>query len=317
MRYIQDLRENDYIANEIYLCKSKQILTGKSGKEYVSLILQDKTATVDAKIWDRQGETSQYEAMDFVHIDARVTTFQDAIQLNVSRVYKAHEGEYYPDDYFPMTTKDVEVMYKEILAFINSIRDQNLKGLLEQFFVQDKEFIKKFKNHSAAKSVHHGFVGGLLEHTLGVAKMCQYYAENYPIINRDLLITAALFHDVGKMQELSSFPENDYTIDGQLLGHIFIGANDVRNGMKKMNKFPEKLEIELIHCLLAHHGELDYGSPKKPATIEALALHLADNTDSKLETMSEILNSGDPKTEWMGYQRLFESNIMRSSKEKE
>lgn len=317
MRYLQDLRENDYIANEIYLCKSKQVLTGKSGKEYVSLILQDKTGTVDAKIWDRQGEISQYEAMDFVHIDARVTTFQEALQLNVSRIYKAHEGEYYPDDYFPMTTGNIEDMFKEILGFINSIKDQNLKGLLEQFFVQDKEFVKKFKNHSAAKSVHHGFVGGLLEHTLGAAKMCQYYAENYPVINRDLLIAGALFHDIGKMEELSSFPENDYTNEGQLLGHIFIGANDVRNGIKKMNKFPEKLELELIHCILSHHGELEYGSPKKPATVEALALHLADNTDSKLEIMTEILNSGDQKTEWFGYQRLFESNIMRSSKEME
>jgi 3'-5' exoribonuclease len=117
------------------------------------------------------------------------------------------------------------------------------------------------------------------------------------------------------MQELSSFPENDYTIDGQLLGHIFIGANEVSTQIKKMNKFPAKLEKELLHCILAHHGELEYGSPKKPATIEALALHLADNADAKLETMTEILNSGDPKVEWMGYQRLFESNIMRSSKE--
>lgn len=317
MRYIQDLRENDYIKNEIYLCKSKQILTGKSGKTYVSLLLQDKSGTVDAKIWDLNSETGQYESMDFVHIDARVTTFQDAIQLNISRVYKAQEGEFYPEDYFPMTSYDIEGMYQEVKNFINSIKEPYLKGLLEQFFVQDIDFVKKFKKHSAAKSVHHGFVGGLLEHTLGVTKMCQHFADTHAIINRDLLITAALFHDVGKIQELSSFPENDYTNDGQLLGHIFIGANDIRTCIRKMAKFPAKLENELIHCILSHHGELEYGSPKKPATIEALALHLADNADAKLETMSEILNSGDPKTEWMGYQRLFESNIMRSSKEKE
>jgi 3'-5' exoribonuclease len=315
MRYIQELRENDYIKNEIYLCKTKQMLTGKSGKNYVSLLLQDKTGTVDAKIWDLNSETGQYEAMDFVHIDARVTTFQDALQLNVSRIYKAQEGEYYPEDYFPMTSQDIEGMYQEIKKFISSVKEPNLKALLEQFFLKDDEFIKKFKGHSAAKSVHHGFVGGLLEHTLSVTKMCQYFAETHPIIHRDLLISAALFHDIGKMQELSSFPENDYTNDGQLLGHIFIGANEVSTQIKKMNKFPAKLEKELLHCILAHHGELEYGSPKKPATIEALALHLADNADAKLETMTEILNSGDPKVEWMGYQRLFESNIMRSSKE--
>ncbi len=315
MRYIQELRENDYIKNEIYLCKSKQMLTGKSGKNYVSLLLQDKTGTVDAKIWDLSSEIGSYEAMDFVHIDARVTTFQDALQLNVSRIYKAQEGEYYPEDYFPMTSQNIEGMYQEIKTFISSVKEPNLKALLEQFFLKDDEVIKKFKGHSAAKSVHHGFAGGLLEHTLSVTKLCQYFAETHPIIHRDLLITAALLHDIGKIQELSSFPENDYTIDGQLLGHIFIGANEVSVQIKKMNKFPAKLEKELLHCILAHHGELEYGSPKKPATIEALALHLADNADAKLETMTEILNSGDPKVEWMGYQRLFESNIMRSTKE--
>lgn len=317
MKFIQDLRENDFIKNEIYLCKSKQTLTGKSGKSYVSLILQDKTGTIDAKIWDFSNEIEQYDTMDFVHIDARVTSFQDSLQLNISKVYKGREGEYYPEDYFPVTTKNVEVMYREIKDYIEAMKEPNLKALAEEFFVNNSEFIKSFKNHSAAKSVHHGFVGGLLEHTLSVVKLSEFYATGYPILNRDLLITAALFHDIGKMQELSSFPENDYTIDGQLLGHIFIGANTVNNYIKKMPKFPAKLANELIHCILSHHGELEYGSPKKPATIEAMALHFADNTDAKLQTMTELLSSGDPKNEWMGYQKMFESNIMRSTKSKE
>lgn len=314
MRYIQDLRENDFIKNEIYLCKSKQVLTGKSGKSYVSLLLQDKTGTIDAKIWDFSNEIEQYEAMDFVHIDARVTSFQDALQLNISRIYKGREGEYYPEDYFPVTTKDVEVMYSEIKDFIFSIKDANLKTLAEDFFISNTDFVKRFKRHSAAKSVHHSFVGGLLEHTLSVVKLCDYYTSSYPILNRDLLITAALFHDIGKMEELSTFPENDYTDDGQLLGHIFIGANTVRSHIRTMGKFPAKLANELIHCILAHHGELEYGSPKKPATAEAMALHFADNTDAKMQTVTEMLMSGDPKVEWLGYQKLFESNIRRSSK---
>ena len=317
MRFIQELRENDFIKNEIYLCKSKQTLTGKSGKSYVSLILQDKTGTIDAKIWDFNNEIEQYDAMDFVHIDARVTSFQDALQLNISRIYKGREGEYYPEDYFPVSTKDVETMYREIKEFVGSIKDLNLKTLAEDFFVHNTEFVKNFKYHSAAKSVHHSFVGGLLEHTLSVVKLCDYYTTSYPILNRDLLITAALFHDIGKMEELSNFPENDYTDDGQLLGHIFIGANMVSSHMKKMSKFPVKLTNELIHCILAHHGELEYGSPKKPATAEAMALHFADNTDAKMQTVTEMLTSSDPKMEWLGYQRLFESNIMRSTKSKE
>ncbi len=314
MRFIKELRENDFIKSEIYLCKSKQVLTGKSGKSYGSLILQDRTGTIDAKIWDFSSEIGQYETMDFVHIDARVTSFQDSLQLNVSRIYKAQEGEYYPEDYFPVTNKNIEGMYTEIKNYINGLKDVNLKALAEDFFVNDKDFVKSFKYHSAAKSVHHGFVGGLLEHTLSVVKLCDYYTTSYPILNRDLLITSALFHDIGKMEELSTFPENDYTNDGQLLGHIFIGANKVGNHIKKMNKFPTMLANELIHCILAHHGELEYGSPKKPATAEAMALHFADNTDAKMQTITELLDSADPKLEWIGYQRLFESNIMRSTK---
>ncbi len=317
MRFIQELRENDFIKNEIYLCKSKQVLTGKSGKSYVSLILQDKTGTIDAKIWDFSNEIEQYDAMDFVHIDARVTSFQDALQLNVSKIYKGREGEFYPEDYFPVTNKNIEVMYGEIKEYIAAMKEPNLKALAEAFFIENKEFVKKFKNHSAAKSVHHGFVGGLLEHTLSVVKLCEYYTLSYPILNKDLLIAAALFHDIGKLEELSTFPENDYTIDGQLLGHIFIGANKVNLYIQGMNKFPAKLANELIHCILAHHGELEYGSPKKPATAEAMALHFADNTDAKMQTLTELFHTGDPKVDWMGYQKLFESNIMRSTKAKE
>lgn len=314
MRYIQDLREGDFIKNEIYLCKSKQILTGKSGKQYVSLILQDKTGTIDGKIWDFNNEIKQYEAMDFVNIDARVNSFQDALQLNISRIYKSREGEYDPENYFPKTTRDVEDMYRKIKYYIGTIKEANLRQLAEEFFINDEAFIKRFKEHSAAKSVHHSFMGGLLEHTLSVVNMCDYYAANYPIINRDVLIVAGLLHDIGKMDELSSFPRNDYTDEGQLLGHIFIGANKIREKIKEIVNFPGKLSMELIHCILAHHGELEYGSPKKPATIEAMALHFADNTDAKLQTMTELLSTGDSKEEWMGYQRLFESNIMRSTK---
>lgn len=317
MKYIRDLKEGDIIRNEIYLCKSKQILTGKSGKNYVSLILQDKTGTVDAKIWDFSNEIEQYDVMDFVHIDARVTSYQDTLQLNVSRIYKGQEGEYYPEDYFPVTEKNIDEMYNELMLKVSSIRDDNLKALAEHYFIQDKEFISRFKLHSAAKSVHHSFVGGLLEHTLSVIRMCDFMASSYPVINRDLLITAALFHDIGKLEELSAFPANDYTNEGQLLGHIFIGANILSAYISKQPRFPKSLAKELLHCILAHHGELEYGSPKKPATIEAMALHFADNADAKLQTMTELLKNTDPKLEWMGYQRMFESNIKRSIKSKE
>ena len=151
-----------------------------------------------------------------------------------------------------------------------------------------------------------------MEHSLSVVRLCEFYCKSYPILNRDLLISAALCHDIGKIEELSPFPENDYTDEGQLLGHIIIGCEIISKKAQKIEGFPAKLLNELKHCILSHHGELEYGSPKKPAIIEALALNLADNTDAKLETMKEILESADENVLWLGYNRMFESNIKRT-----
>ena len=152
-----------------------------------------------------------------------------------------------------------------------------------------------------------------MEHTLSVTKICDYIARNYPAVNRDLLITVAMLHDIGKTKELSDFPVNEYTDDGQLLGHILIGAEMVHDHIKDIAGFPEKLETEIKHCILAHHGEYEYGSPKKPAIIEAMALNLADNMDAKLETMTEVLESGPVNDEWLGFNRFFDSNLRRTS----
>lgn len=162
--------------------------------------------------------------------------------------------------------------------------------------------------------MHHGFVGGLLEHTLGVTKNCDYFAKMYPVLNRDLLLTAAIFHDIGKLKELSTFPENDYTDAGQLLGHIMIGAEWVGDAIKSIDGFPVVLANELKHCILAHHGELEFGSPKKPALVEALALSFADNIDAKMETFRELLvNVPENDTKWQGYNRFMETNFRRTS----
>ena len=184
------------------------------------------------------------------------------------------------------------------------------------FFVQDKEFITSFMNHSAAKSVHHGFVGGLLEHTLSVTKLCDFYTTRYPLLNKDLLLTSAMCHDIGKTQELSLFPENDYTDDGQLIGHIVIGVEMIHDKIREIPGFPKVLENELKHCIVAHHGELEYGSPKKPALMEAMALNLADNTDAKMETMTELFDAAPDNLEWMGFNRFMDSNIRKTSKSK-
>ena len=223
------------------------------------------------------------------------------------------ESEYIPGDYLPVSSKNIGEMYEELTGFIKSIRTPYYRKLAESFFVEDKAFAKAFQFHSAAKSVHHGFVGGLLEHTLSVVKLCDYYAGYYPLINRDLLLTAAMFHDLGKTKELSVFPENDYTDDGQLLGHIIIGTEMVSERIRTIPDFPVKAATELKHCILAHHGELEYGSPKKPALLEALALNFADNTDAKMETMIEVLKGAGDNNGWLGFNRLLETNVRKTS----
>jgi 3'-5' exoribonuclease len=255
-----------------------------------------------------------FEPMDYIWIDGQVTSFNEALQLNVKRVRRADEGEYDVADYMPCTKKSKETMYQELTALIQSVQEPHLKQLLSSYFIEDADFIKRFQNHSAAKSIHHGFIGGLLQHTLAVAKLCDFYAANYPMLNRDLLITAAIFHDIGKLDEISQFPENDYTDEGQLVGHIVMGAMMVKERIAGIEGFPTQLANELVHCILAHHGELEYGSPKKPALIEAVALTYADNTDAKLQTFTELLENNKDKTSWFGYNKLFESNI-RATKE--
>ncbi len=315
MKYIETLREGDRV-NEIYLCKVKQSALTKAGKPYDNLILQDKTGTLDAKIWDPGSVgIDEFDAMDYVAITGDITSFQGNLQLSVKRARKVQEGEYDPKDYLPVSERDIEEMYGELIALINGVTNPYLSKLLKSFFVEDADFIKRFKFHSAAKSVHHGFVGGLLEHTLGVAKNCDYFANTYPVLNHDLLVSAAIFHDIGKLEELSVFPENDYTDEGQLLGHIMIGAEMVGERIRGMEGFPARLANELKHCILAHHGELEYGSPKKPAIVEALALSFADNIDAKMETFREIFAATpENNMEWLGYNRLLETNIRRTSK---
>ena len=308
MKYIETLREGERVSG-VYLCKTKQTAKTKGGKTYYSLILQDKTGTIDAKIWELSGGIDHFEPLNYIKIDGDVTSYQGALQLNVRRVRLASEGEYVPSDYLPVSDKDIETMYSELLALVKSLKNEKLRTLAERFFVEDPAFIKTFKAHSAAKTVHHGFVGGLLEHTLSVAKLCDFYCTRYSVLNRDLLIAAALFHDIGKTKELSEFPENDYTDDGQLLGHIVIGTIMVDEQIKTIPGFPAKTASEIKHCILAHHGEFEYGSPKKPALAEAMALNFADNTDAKLQTVTELFRSNADNKDWLGFNRLLDSNV--------
>ncbi len=311
MKYIKDYRDGDRVF-DIYLCKHKTSAMTKNGKPYDNVILQDKTGTIDAKIWEpNSAGIAEFDSLDYVEVYGEVTSFQGALQINVKRVRLCQEGEYDPADYLPVSSKNIDEMYSELLKIIDSIENEYVKKLLNAFFREDEAFGRAFRKSSAAKAIHHGFIGGLLEHSLSVTKLCDYYCSAYPILKRDLLLAAAMLHDIGKTKELSPFPENDYTDDGQLLGHIVMGSEMISEKVHQIPGFPAGLAGEIKHCILAHHGKYEYGSPKVPALIEAVALNFADDTDAKIQTFSEILN-GTQETGWMGYNRLFESNLRKT-----
>ena len=314
MKYIQSFQEGDHIG-DVYLCKHRQCATSRNGKSYENVTLQDKTGTIDCKVWDPGAAgIEDFKPLDYVYITGEVTSFNNSLQLNIKRARPASANEYKASDYLPVSEKDPEQMYQKLMASLEGVKNPWLKQLIAKYF-GDENFKAAFMKHSAAKSVHHGFVGGLLEHTLSVVTMCEFFCTQYPYLNHDLLITAAAFHDVGKLKEISSFPENDYTDDGQLLGHIVMGSELVGYGCRTIKGFPHRLQSELQHCILAHHGELEYGSPKKPALPEALALNLADNADARLETMKELMKTDESSTApggWLGFNRLFDSNVRSS-----
>ncbi len=235
MKYIESIREGEKVA-DIYFCKSKISALTKNGKPYESLTLQDKTGTVDAKIWDPNSlGIDDFDSMDYIDIVADVVMFGGGLQLNIKRVRRAGEGEYDPREYLPVSEKNIDEMYDELKKYIDSVKNTYMNKLLNTMLVEDSELIKKYKASSAAKTVHHGFIGGLLEHTLSVVKISDFVCGLYPVINRDLLLTSAMLHDIGKTVELSSFPINDYTDDGNLLGHIVLGSEMVGKVIDKID----------------------------------------------------------------------------------
>lgn len=311
MKYINELREGENII-EHYLCKSRQTMKSRNGKNYLSLKLQDKTGMVDAKVWDLNNDIQSFQENDFIKVDAFVTTFNNELQLNVKRIRRSREGEYDPADFVPSTDKNIDEMHDQLMGYIKTMKNPYLKKLLEEIFLRHPVISKEFKYHSAAKSMHHSFRGGLVEHTLSVTQLCDFLAPRYNYVNRDILVASAMLHDVGKVLELSDFPTNDYTDDGQLLGHLILGSELIRDAAAKIDGFPKRLESLMKHCMLSHHGEYEYGSPKLPSTPEAFLLHCADNLDAKTKMIEEALDADSTQGHWAGYSRMLQRNLSRS-----
>ncbi len=310
MKFIEDFKEDDHIVGH-YLCKQKQSLKSRAGKNYYSLKLQDKTGTIDGKVWELSNEIKAFDENDFIKIDAVVLTYQNDLQLKISKIRKSDEGEYDPMDFIPSTEKDVNGLQSQIKDYIKSISNQQIKKLMENIMSRE-EIAQEFKRHSAAKNMHHSYMGGLLEHTVSVVEICDFLSKMYKTANRDILIATAILHDIGKIYELSCFPQNDYTDDGQLLGHIVMGAELIEKEASKIEGFSHQLKTLLKHSILSHHGEYEYGSPKLPKTIEAFILHCADNLDAKVKMYEDLIKNNHTQGQWVGYQKMLSRNIRRT-----
>ncbi|MDR1800286.1 MAG: HD domain-containing protein [Lachnospiraceae bacterium] len=312
MRYINTLQAGETIRN-VYLCRGKRSAETKTKKPYDSLILSDKTGSLDGKIWEPGSPgIEDYKEQDFIEVTGDVINYNNNLQLNIRKLRVASKEDYVLADYLSTTDKNPDEMFNELIGFIDQIENPYLKAGVEFFFLKDEAFIKKFKAHSAAKTMHHSFSGGLLEHTLSIMRLCAYMTKAYPILNKDLLFASALCHDIGKTRELSPLPENDYTDEGQLIGHIVIGIEMLDEAINSIPDFPPILAYEWKHCIVAHHGEFEFGSPKKPAIVEAMALHLADDMDAKMQMFKEILKEKQGE-DWLGYNKALVSNIRRTT----
>ena len=291
MQFINKLKDGDELKS-IYHIKIKSQATAKTGKEYFNVQLEDKTGVIDGKIWDVTSPAiEEFSANDFCYIEGDIISYNSQLQVRIKRVRVADSSEFNTADYFATSRFKKEDMAKTLDELIMKVKNKNYLKLLKSFFIEDKEFREKFLTHQGAKMIHHSFVSGLVEHTISTAKLAIAIAENYDDLNIDLIITASLLHDIAKTNEISSFPRNEYTDEGYLIGHIVMGYEMVKEKIRELGGFTINEENELLHTILSHHGSTEFGSPKLPMLMEAYVVSQADNTDAKLEIMRENINN--------------------------
>jgi len=310
-KYISTLKTGNQI-EEVFLVLKKEVRETREKKPYLNLQLTDKSGTINAKKWEANPELcNSFDKNEFIKIKGTVETFNNSLQLKVSEITRIPETDVRMDEFVPSTEKDTSAMMKELKQIIKSIREPYLSKLLQAFFT-DESFYKALLTAPAATQFHHAYIGGLLEHVLSVAKLAVNCADFYPAIKRDVLITGAILHDVGKIRELSYNRSFHYTDEGLLTGHLISGVLMVEEKVRKIEGFPSDLRNELFHMILSHHGEYEWGSPVKPGTLEAIALHYLDNMDAKLHgAVSAIQEHKDVNSSWTDYVRMFERKLYK------
>ncbi len=311
--YVSELQVNQQVTG-VFLVHSKEIRQKKNGDLYLSLVLGDRTGEVDAKMWDNIAEVMDtFDRDDFVRVRGVLNTYQGRPQFSIHKLQRVDESEVDIADFFPLSARDVEEMAAELKAVISGVGNPHLKRLLEEIF-NDPEIASRFSRAPAAKTVHHAYLGGLLEHVLSLVKLCRLVASHYPEIDADLLVTGALLHDVGKIYELSFDRSFGYTSEGQLLGHIVIGLRIIEEKLRRLPGFPGRLRDLVEHMVLSHHGHLEFGSPKLPMFAEALLLHYLDDMDSKLECVrAQIARDRQGEDDWTGYSPTLERNLLKKN----
>ncbi len=295
-----------------YLVKSKRLSTTRSGNLFLSLTLADKTGEMPAKIWDRaEALSALFREGEVVEINGRAVAYQGQVQLTVSQLRPLAETPD-PDIFVETSPFDIPGMMRSLKTVLNQVEDIHLKALIDRFW-KNRAFMDLFKKAPAAKNFHHGYLGGLLEHTLSVCQLAAQVADHYPLLNRDLLITAAFLHDVGKIREFSQGLKIDYTDEGRLVGHLVLGVGMVDEKLRSLKDFPSELAIRLRHLILSHHGQYDFGSPKEPKFLEAFALHLLDDLDAKINGLNRFMERDRQEGAWTDFNRMFGKYFLKSA----
>jgi 3'-5' exoribonuclease len=304
--YIDEIKENDNVES-LFLVKEKSSGITKTGNVYLKLKLMDRSGEMEGRVWTSvETFADSFERDDFVRVMGKAVSFQEHLQLNITHIQRVVEGEILFSDFFPMAERDIEEMFHSLLEVSNQIKDPHLRQLLKLFW-EDESFIKLFKVAPASKWLHHNYLGGLLEHTLSIVQLVLKNANHYNGLNLDLLLTASILHDLGKVDELSYHRSFDYSDQGRLLGHIILGIERVEDKIRHLSNFPKELSTLLKHLLLSHHGQYIWGSPKRPMTLEAVMLHYLDDMDAKINGIQQFIKKQVQKgSKWSPYHRIFE-----------
>ena len=304
------------IVESTFLVKDKILTKTKAGNPYLSIKLADRTGELEGRIWDNALDfLPLFEKDDFIRVRGEVDEFQGMLQLRVGRIKKCAEEEIQIEDFLPTTSQDTGKMLAEVKDLASRVRQPFLRQLLDAFF-DDTGIMKQFQFAPAAKAVHHVFLGGLLEHTLAVVQLVLLVGPRYKGIDLDLLLTGAILHDLGKISELSYSRTFDYTDSGRLLGHITLTVEMIDEKIKAISGFPENLAMVLKHLILSHHGEYEFGSPKRPKTLEALLLHQLDDLDAKMNGFLALIEKErDAPSRWTSFHKLFDRFIYKPEEE--